>query len=139
MTTDMVNGVSVVVPSAGTYDYSELRSLLKKRMSSDPVVREAAPIAVFNGSGVAGLAKTEADALEAANYTVGTFATAPAGTYPHYTLYQIGTGNSGTAKKLAAKYGVKIAEGKPPVTVDATIRFVLIIGPEPKTTDTTTN
>jgi len=139
MTTDNVNGVSVVVPVAGTYNYTDLRALLKKRMSSDPVVREAAPIAVFNGSGVAGVAQVEADKLEAANYTVDTFATAPTGTYPRYTLYQIGTGNSGTAKKLQQKYGVKITKGKPPVTVSSDVRFVLIVGPEPETTDTTSN
>ena len=139
MTTDNVNGVSVVVPAAGTYDYSDLRALIKKRMSSDPIVREAAPIAVFNGSGVGGAAQAEAEKLEAANYTVETYATAPAGNYAHYTLYQIGSGNDGTAKKLQQKYGVKITTGKPPVTINDKVRFVLILGPEPKTTDTTAN
>jgi polyisoprenyl-teichoic acid--peptidoglycan teichoic acid transferase len=136
MGTGNVNGISVVRPNAGTYDYSDLRALLKKRLSSDPIVRESAPIAVFNGSGVAGVAQAEADNLETANYTIETIATAPKGNYPHFTLYQIGSGNAGTAEKLKQRYGVKITSGKPPVTVGKDVKFVLIIGPEPVDTST---
>lgn len=131
MTTDNINGVSAVVPVAGTYDYSDLRALIKRRLSSDPVVSEAAPIAVFNGSGVAGAAQTEADILEEANYIVSAVQTAPQRAKAQYTLYQIGSGNSGTAKKLQQRYKVKITSGKPPVTVGSDVRFVLILGPEP--------
>lgn len=125
-------------PSAGKYQFSEIRAFLKKNMSSDPVVREQAPIAVMNGSGVGGMAQAEADKLEEANYTVGTIGNAPKAT-AHYTLYQIGEGNAGTAKKLQQKYNIKITKGTPPLTVGSSIRFVLIIGPEPKATDTTSN
>lgn len=137
MTTGNVNGMSVVHPSAGTYDYSKLRALLQQKLSSDPMVREAAPIAVLNGSGVAGTAQTEADKLETAKYTVASVGNAPAGDYARYTLYQIGSGNSGTASKLKERYGVKITAGTPPVTVDDSVKFVLIIGPEPA--ETTSN
>ncbi len=137
MTTGNVNGMSVVKPVAGTYDYSDLRALLKKRMSSDPVIQEAAPIAVYNGSGVTGAGQTEADKLKSEGYTVDGAANAPKGTYPQYTLYQIGDGNSGTANRLMQKYGVKITEGAPPMTVDSAVRFVLILGPVP--TDKTAN
>lgn len=129
MTTGNVNGQSVVEPAAGTYDYSKLRALLQQKFSADPVVQEAAPIVVLNGSGVAGVAQTEADKLESAKYTVADVANAPAGTYPHYTLYQIGTGNGGTAAALKKQYGIDITKGKPPVAVDSTVRFVLIVGP----------
>lgn len=137
MTTGNVNGMSVVHPSAGTYDYSELRALLQQKFSSDPVVREAAPIAVLNGSGVAGTAQAEADKLKAAKYTVASVGNAPAGQYPRYTLYQTGSSDTGTAGKLKERYGVKITSGKPPVAVDDSVKFVLIIGPEPA--DTTGN
>lgn len=136
MTTGNVNGMSVVRPVAGVYDYSELQALLQQKLSSDPVVREAAPIAVLNGSGVAGTAQTEADKLETAKYTIGSIMNAPAGTYPKYTLYKIGDGNDGTSKKLKERYGVKITDGKPPVAVGADIKFVLIIGPQPASEST---
>lgn len=137
MTTGNVNGMSVVHPSAGTYDYSELRALLQQKFSSDPVVREAAPIAVLNGSGVAGTAQMEADKLKAAKYTVASVGNAPAGQYSRYTLYQIGSSDTGTASKLKSRYGIEITSGKPPVAVDDSVKFVLIIGPEPA--DTTSN
>jgi hypothetical protein len=135
MSTGDVNGMSIVQPSAGLYDYGDLRALLKKKLSSDPVIREEAPIAVVNASGVTGLAQAEADKLEAANYTIASVLSGtPNGNAP-YTLYQIGSGNSGTAGRLKQRYNVKITSGKPPVTVDSSIKFVLVIGP--RTTDTT--
>lgn len=134
MSTGNVDGMSVVKPSAGTYDYSQLQALLQQRFSTNPIVREAAPIVVYNGSGVSGIAQAEADKLKVDKYTVESIATATPNNYPHYTIYQIGTGNGGTAKKLEERYGVKITAGAPPMTVDPSVRFVVIVGPEPAPT-----
>lgn len=131
MTTDNVNGMSVVVPTAGTYNYSQLRKLLDQKFSSNPIVREEATVAVYNGSGVAGVAQTEADKLEELKYTVGTIGNAPEGEYARYTIYQIGSGNSGTAAALKKLYGVTPLKTKPPMTVTGDTKFVLIVGPVP--------
>lgn len=128
MGTGMVNGMSVVRPNAGNFDYSALQALIKKRLSSDPVVSEAAPIAIYNASGVTGVAKIEADQLKEANYTIATVDTLSTVINKKYTLYQIGDGNKGTAEKLQQRYGVNISIEKPPVTVEADIKFVVIIG-----------
>lgn len=134
MGTGNVNGMSVVRPTAGTYDYSDLRALLKKKLSSDPVLREGATVAVLNGSGVAGVAQTEAGKLEEKGFIIGAVANAPAGTYPAYTVYQIGTGNSGTAAKLKQLYGVAITKTDPPTAVAAGTKFVVIVGSQPSGT-----
>ncbi|USN96381.1 MAG: LCP family protein [Candidatus Nomurabacteria bacterium] len=131
MTTGNVDGQSVVEPSAGTYDYSQLQSFVHQKLSSDPIIQEAAVVSVYNASGVAGMAQTEADKLEADKFTIGTIGNAPSGNYPRYALYQIGSGNSATANKLKQLYGVKITKGDPPVTVDSTTKFVLIVGKQP--------
>lgn len=137
MTTGNVNGMSVVRPVAGVYDYSGLRALLQKKLSSDPVVREAAPIAVYNGSGVAGVAQTEADKLTEKNYQVETVANVPQpGEYARYTIYKIGDGNSGTAAALKKLYGVDAKKTAPPFTVDPSIKFVIIVGKAPETQTT---
>ena len=115
-------------PTAGMYDYSDIRALIKKSLSSDPVVREQATVAVFNGSGVAGVAQTEANKLEEMGFTIGTISNAPAGEYGKYAVYQIGDGNSGTAAKLKQLYGVTIKKTPPPVTVTGTTKFVVIVG-----------
>lgn len=131
MTTDSVNGMSVVVPVAGTYDYSQLRELLQQKLSSNPVVREAATVAVYNGSGTAGVAQVEADKLEEQKFTVGTIGNAPTGEYARYTIYKIGEGNSGTAAALKKLYGVTPLTTAPPVTVTGDTRFVIIVGSAP--------
>ncbi len=134
MTTGNVNGMSVVHPVAGTYDYDDLRSLLKKKLSPDPVVREEASIAVYNGSGTVGVAQAEADKLTAKNYSVDVIANVPvAAEYPRYTVYQIGDGNGGTAAALKKLYGVTVQKTDPPFTVGPTVKFVVIVGKAPAT------
>ena len=131
MTTGNVSGMSVVQPVAGLYNYSDLRSLLQQKLSSDPVVREAAPIVVLNGSGQAGLAQTEADKLEEQKFLVSLVANAPEGDYGTYKIYQIGDGNAGTAAKLKKLYGVEISKSEPPLAVSDSVRFVVVVGPKP--------
>lgn len=115
-------------PAAGKYQFEDIRALLKKSLSSDPVVREQAVVAVYNGSGVAGLAQAEAEKLEGQGYTIGAVSNPPAGEYPKYTVYQIGDGNKGTAAKLKQLYGVEVKKADPPFAVPAATKFVVIIG-----------
>lgn len=130
MATGNVNGQSVVEPAAGVYEYGQLQSYLRQKLSSNPVVREAAPIVVLNASGVEGVAQTEADKLKADQYVIDVTDNAPSGHYAHYTLYQIGSGYSNTAASLEQRYDIKITKGLPPVSVDSTAKFVLIVGPQ---------
>lgn len=133
--TSMYGGASVVMPEAGIYDYSEIQALIAKNLSSDPVVREAAPIAVLNGSGQAGVAQSEADELIDESYNVTSVANAPSGQYQAIEIYQIGDDNAATAKKLASKYKVTIKTTDPPVTADEEIKFIIIIGAATENTD----
>lgn len=120
-------------PAAGKYQFDAIRALVKKNLTSDPVVREQAVVAVFNGSGVTGVAQSEADKLEAQGYTIGIIDTAPAGEYGKYTVYQIGDGNTGTAAKLKQLYGVEIKKSKPPFAIPAATKFVVVVGKAPDT------
>ncbi|MFZ1361078.1 MAG: LCP family protein [Candidatus Saccharimonadales bacterium] len=128
MGTGMVSGMSIVQPTAGTYEYGPLRALLAKQLSSDPVRREAATVMVLNGSGVAGVAQTEAQKLEDKGYTVGDIDNAPEGQYGAYTVYQIGTGNTGTVAALQKLYGVTVKKTEPPVVVPTGTKFIVIVG-----------
>lgn len=115
-------------PSAGLYQYAAIQALMQKSLSSNPVVREGAVVAVLNGSGVAGVAQTEADKLEKKGYTIGLIANAAEGDYGAYTVYQIGTGNEETAKRLEKLYGVTLKKTTPPVAVGAGTDFIVIVG-----------
>lgn len=128
VTTGSYGGASVVMPAAGIYDYSEIKSFVAKNLSNDPIAKEAAPIVVLNGSGQTGYGQTKANELIEAGYTVAEVDNAPEGTYGAVEIYQIGTSSSGTAKKLAAKYNVKLKTTTPPVTVAGTTQYVIIFG-----------
>ncbi len=122
-------GASIVKPSAGVYVYDDIQEYLKKNLTSDPVVREAAPVTVLNGTGRAGYAQLMADELEDMGYTIASVNTAPDGSYDDVEIYQIGSGNTATAKKLKKLYGVKeIKKTDPPALVTGETKFVVIFG-----------
>ena len=128
VTTGNYGGASVVMPSAGIFEYGEIQSFIRKSTTNDPVARENAPIVVLNGSGQVGYGKTKADELTAAGYNILLVDTAPGGTYENVEIYQIGTDNNATAAKLSNLYGVTIKKTAPPTTVNGDVRFVIIFG-----------
>lgn len=127
MTTGMVSGMSVVEPSAGTYDYSQLQAVIARNLSSNPVTREDAQVQVVNASGTAGVAQAQTDKLGKDGFALGEPMNTT-GTYPAFAVYQIGTGNPATAAKLKELYKVEISHDDLPFTVARDTKFVVIIG-----------
>lgn len=129
VTTGPVGGASAVYPVAGIFNYSAIKAYIAKTMSSDPVAREGAKIVVLNGTGEAGVAQAEADKLTAKNYTVSAVDNAPAGSYGAIEVYQVGTGNDGTAAALKSLYGIStLKTTTPPVAVASDVSFVVVVG-----------
>jgi polyisoprenyl-teichoic acid--peptidoglycan teichoic acid transferase len=128
VTTGNYGGASVVMPSAGIFDYTQIRQFLAQQLSTDPVTQEAAGVVVLNGSGVTGAGQTEADKLTKAGFIVKVVDTAPAGTYGPVAIYQVGTGMSATKAKLESRYGTTVKTSAPPVAVGSGTNFVIIIG-----------
>jgi LCP family protein required for cell wall assembly len=122
------NGASVVMPSAGIFEYSDLRTFLKQKLSTDSVTREGANLVVLNGSGVSGVAQTEADKLTEAGFIVSGIDNAPDGTYADVEVYQIGEGMTGTKARLESAFGVKVRTTEPPVAVTPDVNFVVVFG-----------
>ncbi len=120
-------------PVAGMFNFSQLQAYVKRKLSSDPVVREEAKIAVLNGSGVAGVAQKEADKLTAAGFKITSVANAPAGTYGEVDIYQIGDGMTGTKAKLESLFGTTVKTTAPPVAAGAGTNFVIIVGKDRST------
>jgi len=115
-------------PSAGKYDYADIQAFIEKSLSSNPVVREAAPIVVLNGTGQSGYGQTKADILTKDGFNVSLVDNAPDGNYAKVEIYQIGQDNAGTAAKLSEMFKVTIKKTKPPVIVNGDVRFVIIFG-----------
>lgn len=131
VTTAMIGASSVVRPIAGVFDYSEIRSYVKKQLSSDPSVKEEASIVVLNGSGVAGAAQAAANKLTEQGLNVGDVGNAPEGTYKKVELFQIGEDKPATKAKLEVFYGVKVSTAAAPVAASANTNFIVIIGQAP--------
>lgn len=128
-TTKTIDGAgSVVLPAAGQYNYTKLQAYINKIITAEPFMKEEPNVSVYNGSGTAGMAQTEADKLIAKGFIVNTVENAPDGTYGKYEVYQINAAKTLSAAKLKEIYGVTVKTTKPPVSVVGTTDFVVIIG-----------
>lgn len=126
-----LGGISAVVPSAGTYDYSGIQAFIAKKLSKNPVIREGANVVVLNATTVEGLALTQGDILTKAGYTVVSSGNAPEGSYGNYSVYQLTKGNQGTKNALAKRYSVEVKQTDPPIAVASGTDFVVVIGKAP--------
>lgn len=133
LTTTTINKTSYVVPTAGTGVYDEIKTYLRKMLSSDAAEREMAKILVLNGSGIEGEAAEEQATLIKAGYNVAGIGDAPDAIYPErYTVYQISREVNGTIKKLEARYNVTAeAANRLPLGINTNgVDIVVIVGQE---------
>ncbi|MDR1300622.1 MAG: LCP family protein [Candidatus Nomurabacteria bacterium] len=126
--TDTINGISVVVPSAGLYKYDDIKKYIKLQISAEGWEREMALIDVFNGSGVVGVAAVKADGLEKEGFTIGNIANAPEGTWPAVTIYKFNDDSPETEKKLSEKYDVTVVVAPSTITTLDKASFAIIFG-----------
>ena len=127
-------------PTAGMYQYDQIRAYIRKQLSANPVSREGANVVVLNGTDTAGVAQTEADKLDKLGMTITRIGNAPTGSYGKATIYQIGSDMPATKAKLESLYSTKVTTETPPVTVTGDTNFVVIVGQASSTSssDTTT-
>ena len=131
VTTTEIDGISYVVPMAGTKTYTAIKKFIAKELSTDLATREGANILVLNGAGVAGVASKERDSLEASGFVVGGIDDAPDGEYPaKYYLYDITAKCPGTLESLKKRYGVEAGtvETLPEGIYADGYDFVVIVG-----------
>jgi LCP family protein required for cell wall assembly len=108
LTTDNVNGASVVRPRAGFFDYTAIRTYLRGALTDGYIKKENAKITVLNGTARAGLATEKADALKSYGYNVVTIANAPTQTYDTTVIVDRTNGKDKyTRHYLEQRFGVK--------------------------------
>lgn len=125
--TGNINGASIVQPVAGMFDYNGIHTYVSKIVNANEITKEGASVVVLNGSGIAGKAQEEADALAKEGFTIAAVDNAPSDVTAT-EIYQIGEGMSVTKAKLESLYGVKVTAGTPPAGVAEGTNFVVIIG-----------
>jgi len=125
------NGASVVMPSAGIFDYSEIQDYINKKLSSDPLVLESANVIVLNGSSVTGAAQAAAEKIEAAKLKIADIGNAPGDDANVSTIYVVDTTKILTLDKLKELYPTaKVSVDIPANLSDSTSSFILVVGPD---------
>jgi LCP family protein required for cell wall assembly len=133
--TDTINGISVVIPTAGVGDYSEIQNYIRNTMKDPYLAKENAAINVLNGTTVPGLAGTTADKLKSYGYNVVTVATAPSSDHQTTILLDVSGGKKPFTKNyLEKRLGVKATTQSPDPNLSTTgADFVVILGQDAST------
>ncbi len=135
--TDNVAGQSVVVPRAGTKDYSEIKAYLRSVLKDSYIRNENASIMVLNGTTTAGLATTKGDELKTYGYNITQVGNAPTKTYTKTTVVDLRSGSKKYTKNyLEKRFGVSAVNTVPDATIQPGVAdFVIILGSDQSGTD----
>jgi len=107
MTTGMYGGASIVQPTAGVFNYTDIHGYIKKALRGD----KTAVIDVLNASTTTGLATQKASELEANGYIIGKVDNAPKSSTTPVRIYQLDETKTSVADALAKQYDVTITKG----------------------------
>ncbi len=124
-------GQSVVVPRAGTFDYSEIRAYIRQKLPDGYIVKEKAPIVVLNGTTTEGMATQEAEELKTYSYNIKKVDNAPTPDYDKTVIVDLGGRYKYTKNYLEKRYNVKVTRTLPQgLSIPEQERkgFVIIIG-----------
>lgn len=130
VTTDNVNGQSIVRPKAGLYDYSEIQNFVRNALKDGYIKNENASIAVFNGSTVVGLAAKRATDLRSFGYNITVVDNAPTKNYSQTTLVDLTGGKKKyTLHYLEQRLKVTAVTSLPDASINPNgAEFVIILG-----------
>jgi LCP family protein required for cell wall assembly len=129
--TDNIDGQSIVRPTAGLGDYSQIQNYIRNTLKDPYLAKENARIAVLNGTATAGLATKKADELKSYGYNVTVIDDAPTQDYTSTMFVDITNGQKPfTANYLKKRLGgVQITTKLPdPAILTQDIDFVIILG-----------
>ncbi len=130
LTTSNVDGLSVVVPTAGRGNYKEIQSYLRNVLKDSYLKSENASVMLLNGTTTAGLATQKADELKSYGYNVTKVDNAPTKNYSRTIVVDLRGGSKKYTKNyLEKRYGVSAVTNLPDANIQpGTADFVIIIG-----------
>lgn len=132
LTTGTVNGQSVVVPTAGRYDYSKLQAFIAKNLSNDPAIRENPTIYVYNGGAASGSAATVSDQLSEKGYNAVVKGNVDDDVDAKYAIYDLSSGSkTASVSALEKLFGVKaksISSDDLPAGAQAGADILVVVG-----------
>lgn len=133
LTTAPINGLSTVVPRAGSFVYSDIQNYVRNALRDGFLAKENASLAVYNATNINGLAGSSATLLKSYGYSITTVGNAAKATNPaHTTVVDLSRGKNKYTRhylegrfKTSAITSVPTSVGvNPPTGSD----FVIILG-----------
>lgn len=140
LTTGNINGLSVVEPRAGLFDYDDIHDFVHSSLRDGFIARENAKVAVYNATNTAGLATSTANTLKSYGYNVTAIQNSPNATNPATTtVVDLSKGvDKYTRYYLERRFGTTAA-GKLPagsgITPPIGTAFVIILGNDAATSN----
>lgn len=133
LTTGSMNGLSIVRPKAGLFDYAAIQDYIRNAMRDSFIAKENSKIAVYNATDVTGLANSKATILKSFGYNVTTVDNAPTSTNPaNTTVVDFTKGKAKyTRHYLEGRFNTKAVSSVPPdtgIVPPAGTDFVIILG-----------
>jgi LCP family protein required for cell wall assembly len=128
--TDFINSQSVVVPSAGLYQYDEIHSFVRNNLRDAFLKSEDARVIILNGTDIAGLAGATSDELKSYGYNVVSVDNAPTTEYVSNQLFDLTDGKLRYTKSyIERRLGLQSTTIVPPGIPDISqADFVIILG-----------
>lgn len=133
LTTGNMNGLSIVQPKAGLFDYTDIQSYVRNAMRDSFLAKENASIAVYNATDIAGMASAKATLLKSYGYTITTVDNTKAVSNPESTVVVDLTNGKDkyTRHYLEERFGVTAVTSVPGwsgINPPAGTNFVIILG-----------
>ncbi len=138
LTTGNMNGLSVVEPRTGLFDYSDIHKFLHTSLKDGLIAKENAQVAVYNATNTPGLATSVSAKLKEYGYNVTkTESTANATDPSVTTIVDLSKGlDKYTRNYLQNRFGVTAVDKLPAglgITPPPTSNFVIILGEDAAT------
>jgi len=135
VTTDNMNGLSVVRPLAGYNNYKAIQTFVRTKLRDGYIAKENAQISILNGTAMPGVATTLATTLKSYGYNIGTVGDAPTQAYQNTVVVDLTNGvDKYTKHYLEQRFGVSAVTKLPDSTIQpGTAKFVIIIGQDEAT------
>lgn len=128
--TDNVGGQSVVVPSAGQFQYDDIHSYIRNNLRDAFLKSEDAAVLILNGTDTAGLATATSDELKSYGYNVVGVDNAPTSDYVQNQLIDLTGGEKRYTKSYLERRLSLVSGPQAPVGLQniEEIDFVIILG-----------
>ena len=130
VTTGNYEGLSIVLPRAGMYEFDDIKSYVRNTLRDGYLTDEDATVAVYNGTQITGLASRTADELKSFGYNISTIDNAPQKGQMDTVIVDLTNGQKKyTRNYLEKRFGVTAVNSMPTTTIDpGEAEFVIILG-----------